>query len=182
MAQKWGVVGFRDPEAALSQLGWTPRDVTDVIVTHTHWDHVGGLSLFSHARLWISKEALRGIPAKGPGLPGLVRDARRDKRLEAMESLQKVLPGVLVVTTGLHAPGSSYVVVRGKQNPWVFASDEAPLWANFEKKRPTGQSKDRKKSLELQTVMLKLVEQDLSKIVPGHEPKIFEGNPFVRLE
>lgn len=182
MAKKWDVVGFRDPEAALTSLGWTPKDVTDVIVTHTHWDHVGGLSLFFHARLWISKEALRGIPAKGSGLPAMVRDARREKRLEVMERLHRVVPGVLVVTTGLHAPGSAYVVVRGKQTPWVFASDEAPLWANFEKNRPTGQSQDRKKSLEVQAVMLKLVEQDLFKIVPGHEPKIFNGKTSVKLE
>ena len=35
-----------DPGAALAPFGLGPADITQVIVTHLHYDHAGGLHLF----------------------------------------------------------------------------------------------------------------------------------------
>ena len=37
-------------------LGLKAEDITDVIVTHMHWDHAGGLDLFPKARIWIQQD------------------------------------------------------------------------------------------------------------------------------
>ena len=43
-----------DPGEALAPLGLTPDDITQVIVTHLHYDHAGGLALFPNAHLHLS--------------------------------------------------------------------------------------------------------------------------------
>lgn len=40
-----------NPEAALAPLGLRPEDITDVTVTHLHYDHAGGLHLLPNAQL-----------------------------------------------------------------------------------------------------------------------------------
>lgn len=92
-----------------------------------------------------------------------------------VEEVRAVAPSVIVVPTGLHAPGFQYVVVRSGEDAWVLASDVAPLWSNFERRKPTGQTSDPRRTLAVQDAMLELVGGDLSRIIPGHEPRIFDS-------
>ena len=38
-------------KAALKEAGFVPSDITDVVISHLHFDHVGNLPLFDHARI-----------------------------------------------------------------------------------------------------------------------------------
>jgi len=57
-------------EAVLAHHGLRPADVTRVVVTHFHVDHVSGLALFPKARFVASGAAWRGLRARG-GLANL---------------------------------------------------------------------------------------------------------------
>src|SRR5580704_15028479 len=46
----WQVKDFTKPSETLSRLGVKPEDITDVIITHMHWDHADGMDLFPNAR------------------------------------------------------------------------------------------------------------------------------------
>src|SRR2546429_6019142 len=52
----WKIKDFVRPSEALLQAGVKPEDVTDVIITHMHWDHADGMDLFPKARIWIQKD------------------------------------------------------------------------------------------------------------------------------
>src|SRR5262249_16891618 len=55
--QQWKPQDYvRPSEAVASGLGIKPDDVTDVVITHSHWDHADGADLFPKARIWIQKE------------------------------------------------------------------------------------------------------------------------------
>jgi len=62
-SQRFAITGSSDPllNVLKSELNLAPEDVTDVIVTHLHFDHVGGLGnssgdfLFPEARLHLHK-------------------------------------------------------------------------------------------------------------------------------
>src|SRR5437588_8837945 len=43
---------------AIANLGLSAADITDVIITHMHWDHADGMDLFPNARIWIQKDEL----------------------------------------------------------------------------------------------------------------------------
>ena len=54
--RQFTVKDYIKPSEAIAPLGIGPDDVTDLLVTHLHWDHAGGIDLFPAARVWIQKE------------------------------------------------------------------------------------------------------------------------------
>ena len=50
------VADYIRPDKAVERLGIRPEEVTDVVVTHMHWDHADGVDLFPKARVWIQKD------------------------------------------------------------------------------------------------------------------------------
>src|SRR5262245_66667088 len=47
---------LRPSEVLAAGLRIKPEDVTDVVLTHVHWDHADGADLFPKARVWIQRE------------------------------------------------------------------------------------------------------------------------------
>ncbi len=60
----WQVKDFTKPSETLKRVGLKPEDITDVIITHMHWDHADGMDLFPNARIWIQKDELNTMPEK----------------------------------------------------------------------------------------------------------------------
>jgi glyoxylase-like metal-dependent hydrolase (beta-lactamase superfamily II) len=54
--RQFTVRDFVKPSDAIAPLGLKPEDVTDIFLTHMHWDHAGGIDLFPGSRLWIQKD------------------------------------------------------------------------------------------------------------------------------
>jgi glyoxylase-like metal-dependent hydrolase (beta-lactamase superfamily II) len=48
--QREQVADYTRPDTAIRRLGIKPDQVTDVIITHMHWDHADGADLFPKAR------------------------------------------------------------------------------------------------------------------------------------
>lgn len=53
----------------LRRMGITPRDVRQVVLTHLHTDHAGGLVHFTGSKIWVAPEELR----RARGLGGRVQ-------------------------------------------------------------------------------------------------------------
>ena len=47
------------PDEAVKLAGVQPDQITDVVISHAHWDHLGGMDLFPKATVWIQKEEFR---------------------------------------------------------------------------------------------------------------------------
>ena len=61
--EKWfkyfPVTDYLRPDEAVKLAGVKPDEVTDVVISHAHWDHMGGIDLFPKATVWIQKDELR---------------------------------------------------------------------------------------------------------------------------
>jgi glyoxylase-like metal-dependent hydrolase (beta-lactamase superfamily II) len=107
-------------EESLAGFGVAPEDVTDVILTHAHFDHAGGGHRFPNART-----ILQELEWKAMCSPGLLhnRSYRPEDRPSA-ESLHLVsgeaepLPGVVLRLTGGHTPGHQIVVLEDQALFW----------------------------------------------------------------
>ncbi len=52
----------------LAKIGYTPKDVKTIILTHMHGDHIGGLSHFEHCKIYVNKaEYEMATSKKGEG-------------------------------------------------------------------------------------------------------------------
>ena len=56
--KQWHPSDYIKPSEAISKLGLKPEDITDVIISHIHWDHADGFDLFPKAKIWIQKDEI----------------------------------------------------------------------------------------------------------------------------
>jgi glyoxylase-like metal-dependent hydrolase (beta-lactamase superfamily II) len=182
----WKPAAFVRPSEALAPLGIGPDDVTDIIVTHVHWDHLDGVDLFPRARVWIQREEYEYYvgqdgSARRPAIDS--RDAAMLARLRAAGRVElvdgdarEILPGITVYTGGRHTFASQYVGVGTRAGTAVIASDNAYLYENLERGRPIAQTLDSTANLAAQARMKRLAG-DPRLIVPGHDPAVFVRFP-----
>jgi len=180
--QRWKPAGFVQPSEAVRRAGIRPEDVTDIIVSHVHWDHVDGVDLFPNARVWIQKDEYEHYVAPD----GTSRDRAMDpddaKMLAALMSRGRVnqikgdsteiIPGITVFTGGKHTFASQYATVRTDSGTAVIASDNLYLYENLEQHRPIAQTLDSLSNLAAQARMVRLASAP-RLIVPGHDPAVF---------
>jgi len=186
--ERWKPQAFVKPSEALTTgLGITPDSVTDIILTHSHWDHADGVDLFPNARVWIQKDEYtyyigdNGTVAHTGGV-----DADDAKVLFALNAAgrvslvdgdaKEILPGISVFTGGKHTFGSQFVSVRTNAGVVILASDNAYLYENLEKTLPIAQTLDAASNLAAQARMLQMAASP-KFVIPGHDPAVFERFP-----
>src|SRR4029077_8881801 len=57
--KEWPIKNYLRPDEAVKLAGVQPEEITDVVISHAHWDHMGGIDLFPKATIWIQKEEFR---------------------------------------------------------------------------------------------------------------------------
>jgi Metallo-beta-lactamase superfamily len=57
--KEWTIKDYLRPDEAVRVAGVKPEEVTDVVISHAHWDHMGGIDLFPKATIWIQKDEFR---------------------------------------------------------------------------------------------------------------------------
>src|SRR5262249_22435538 len=54
--KQWKTRDFVKPSEAVAKAGLKAEDITDIIISHIHWDHADGMDLFPNATVWIQKD------------------------------------------------------------------------------------------------------------------------------
>lgn len=182
----WNIRDFTKPSDAVEQLaGVKPDEVTDVIVTHMHWDHADGADLFPKARIWVQRDEYTYYTGEAWQHPkthgGIDPDdvlafvkMNIDGRLSFVEGDdQEIIPGITCYIGGKHTYQSQYVGVNTAAGTVILASDNVYLYENLDKHVPIAASLDKDSNLRAQDRMRKLAAKE-SLIIPGHDPAIFE--------
>jgi len=58
MAKKFGIEQWISPIRMLDRLGVAAEDVTDIVLTHAHYDHMGSIDKFPNAQILIQKREI----------------------------------------------------------------------------------------------------------------------------
>lgn len=175
---------LRDPREALKPLDVDPEAITDLIVTHLHYDHAGGLHLFPNATLHLQESEM--VYATGPCMcSDLLRAPFTGEHVcEAIRRLyagklriydgeHEIADGVTVHRIGGHSRGLQAVRVRTQSGWLVLASDASHYYENFWHNKPFPIVVDLQDMLDGFGTLRDLASrQDL--IVPGHDPLVFD--------
>ena len=177
---------FRRSSEALESLGVSPGSITDIIISHVHWDHLDGADLYPNARVWIQRaeyeyyvgprgEALRNdISRVDAAMLATLRGARRVELVEG--DAKEIIPGIRVFTGGRHTYASQYAAVNTRSGNVVIASDNVYLYENLDRHAPIGTTFDAKANLRAQDRMVGMAA-DKRFVIPGHDPAVFERFP-----
>ena len=178
---------YSKPSDAVARAGVRPEDVTDVIISHVHWDHLDGVDLFPNAHVWIQREEFehhldsagtvkdRMIDAADASV--LAKIAREGRLVLVDGDAKEIMPGITVYTGGKHTYQSQFATVRTASGTVVLASDNVYLYENLATNRPIAQTLDSLSNLRTQTRMMSLAS-DPRLIVPGHDPEVFVRFPL----
>jgi len=191
-AIEFGLYKFTRPDSILMQTGLKAADITDIIITHPHWDHIDGINLFPKAHIWIQKEDYRyyvGEAWQKDGNHGgfAKRDVLQliDRNVSDMVTLvdgddQEIFPGIRVYTGSRHTFNSQYVLVQSGSDKVIIASDNIWIYYNLNKLAPppsygTFDAKGYVAAME----RMKTLASKVDYIIPGHDAQVFTKFPKI---
>lgn len=175
------------PEVALRRFGVNPDDISDVIVTHLHYDHAGNMDKFPRARFHIQDREMCFAtgrcmcnhqlrhPFDVEPVVQMVRFVYSDRAV-FHRGESEIAPGVSVHLVGGHSDGLQIVRVQTERGPLVLASDAAHLFANLDQERLFPIVYNAGDMVEGWHTVKRLAGS-ADHIIPGHDPLVSEIYP-----
>jgi glyoxylase-like metal-dependent hydrolase (beta-lactamase superfamily II) len=187
--KEWTIKNYLRPDEAVRLAGVKPEEVTDVVVSHAHWDHMGGIDLFPKASVWIQKEEFRYYTGDawqpGGDHDGIdPDDVQQLIRLNTAGRLRlvdgddvEIFPGIRAYTGARHTFASQYLRIDGSP-PFVLASDSVYLYRNLteHKASATFSEADHAANIKNQERMIQFAGS-LDRVIPGHDALQFQKFP-----
>ena len=190
MAKKRNRKIIHPVEDGVNALGIVPARVSDVIITHMHYDHAGNLPLFSGARFHVQDREMHYVTGRCM-CHGTMRHAYEiedvthlvrcvfDQRVEFHDGSDELAPGIEVHHIGGHTMGIQAVRVRTRRGWVVLASDASHFYAHLNQDRlfPIVHNvADMHEGFKT----LKRLATSQSHIVPGHDPLVMARYPVAK--
>ena len=127
---------FIGPVKALNNIGISPEEITDLIITHAHHDHIECAKYFKNADIYIQKDEYEA----GKGY------LSENLNICTFDEEMQICDGIKAVKIGGHSKGSSIVEITDSDNKYIIAGDECYMRECLTKQIPTGVAYDLQKS------------------------------------
>ena len=169
-----GAFGIRKPlQKQLKEHGVAPADVTDVVLTHAHYDHSINFTLFDRATVWIGADELRWAAAQPPGfdpLPELYVDALdTESRVRRIAAGEEFLPGLRSMLAPGHTPGSLVFHLTANPVPVIFTGDAAKNRAELISRRVDMSEDDAASKASIDAIWQLWRSVPGTLLIPGHD-------------
>jgi glyoxylase-like metal-dependent hydrolase (beta-lactamase superfamily II) len=169
-----GAFGMRKPiEKSLKEHGVQATQVTDVILTHAHYDHIVNFTLFPNAKIWIGDVEMKWAIQQEPGfnpIPELyVQELEHSPRVTRVLDQEEFLPGITAYAVPGHTPGHLLFVLNNATHDVLFSGDAAKNRAELLSRKviDTDDASESARSIEL--IWEKWLLKSGSILIPGHD-------------
>jgi glyoxylase-like metal-dependent hydrolase (beta-lactamase superfamily II) len=182
--------GYIRPDEAVKLAGLQPEEITDIVISHAHWDHLGGIDLFPKANVWIQKEEYRYYTGEAWQTGGdhggidpedvlaLVRVNTQGRLRPVDGDNVEIFSGIRAYTGGHHTYAAQYLRVDGTP-PFVLASDNCYLYRNLAEHKASATFSEEfwPANIKNQERMIELAGGNPDRVIPGHDAAQFQKYP-----
>lgn len=152
---------FCTPTEALKFAGIEPSDITDVILTHSHTDHVASSRHFISARFYVQQDEYKGAKKHIPDIFDVVT-FENEYNLDSKIFIKKIAG---------HSAGSCIVLFEHGDKTVVLCGDECYTNKNLKEKIPTGASR----APEISKYFVEEYSKEKYICFTCHDPDIYRG-------
>ena len=161
------------------------EEVTDLIITHLHFDHAGGLThrdtdgnlqlSYPNAKVWLQKENYQeainpNIRERASYLQEHV-SLLQNADLRLTDGVQEILPDIWVHQSNGHTQGLQYIEIRGGDVPVLYPSDLIPTAHHLPLPYHMGYDMCAKTLLDEKMPFLEKAIQEQALVVFEHDPE-----------
>jgi glyoxylase-like metal-dependent hydrolase (beta-lactamase superfamily II) len=137
-SKKFGIPYWISPVRMLEEMSIKADEVTDIVLSHAHFDHMGSISAFTKARIfiqkreWLSWNEAMALPPQYGFLTAIINpddiraafDAAVEHRLVLVDGdRDDVVPGIHVRLGEGHTLGQQFVLIETARGRLVAAGD-----------------------------------------------------------
>ncbi|WP_372366787.1 MBL fold metallo-hydrolase [Candidatus Uabimicrobium sp. HlEnr_7] len=171
---------------SLKSLGYEPKDITDVIITHLHFDHVGGavrldgnthVPLFINAKYHVQKNNFQH--AKNPlekdrasYLPQTFMPLVEDNLLSVIDGEKELLPNIYVLPIDGHTIAQQMVKISDNNDTILYCADLIPTTSHIPTPYVMAYDLSPVKTIEEKKKYLQLACEKNWWLYFEHDPKI----------
>jgi glyoxylase-like metal-dependent hydrolase (beta-lactamase superfamily II) len=178
----------RPVDVGLRCIGIDAASVTDVIISHMHFDHAGNRDMFPQATYHVQDEEMAYCTGRCmchgylqhafevDDVKSMV-DKLYDGRMAFHNGDSEITPGITVHRVGGHTRGLQITRVKTKRGWVVLGSDASHFYANFEQNRPFPSVDNVAEMLDGYSRMRSLASSG-RHIIPGHDPLVVTRYPL----
>ncbi len=190
LAGKRELHGYVNPVDVLARINIRADDVRHVVITHMHFDHAGGVSLFPRATFYIQEDEYRfwlENPVAGRPPFRYVSDTASNAYLASLEGTdrlvllrgdQQILPGIQCLLSPGHTVALQTVAMNTARGKAILGSDCAHVFRNYTEDWPSCLIVDLVGWMQTYDKLRELVASaDL--LFPGHDRRLLENYPQV---
>ncbi len=184
-----GRAWIRCPSEAIELVGVSAAEITDVVVTHLHFDHAGNLDKFPNAIFHIQDREMQLATGRQMCIhhPTLVVSYEVEdvvhmvrhlftRRLKFHDGDDEICPGIKLLHMPGHTTGMQIAEVRTVRGPVLLISDASHFYANMNEGRPFFMYHDIDDVFASYRRIRRLASS-LDHIIPGHDPLVMDQYP-----
>ena len=181
-AEARGIRNYLSPAEVVARAGVKPENVPLALITHLHYDHWAGHSLFPKANFWVQRDEVAFWTGRYASMPAFRGSSNVEQlmqvvplnyanRMRIIHGDREVLPGIRVYRVGGHTAGLQIVTVQTERGTVVLTSDASHFYHNVETRQPTQIITSLPEMLEGFETIHELAGAE-KLIVAGHDPLV----------
>ncbi len=174
---------------SLAELGFRDIDITDVVMTHLHFDHAGGIVTgfgtedaltFPQARYWIQKaewEMARqpdGLNQAAYSFEWQLSLLEKEGKLELIDNECELCPGVSLKRVGGHTIGSQIVEIQAEDKFYIYPGDIIPTRFHTSPAITSAYDVNRKETFEAKRYIYNKLKEHSGYLLLDHDTRHWE--------
>ena len=154
----------RDVVLALAQNnGIEPDDIDAIVLSHLHFDHVGGAQFFGDTPIYVQRSEWAAAQAEQYTIPEWL--TFEDANFVMLDGDAELAPGLRLIVTGYHTPGHQVVVVSTAAGTIVLAGQSVETCADLEAMVAGG---------EMSEGAQRIIATEPAKVFFSHDHRVWE--------